>query len=226
MKRMVLPIPCIASLIIACVELPPPRDIHRDSLTVVQLRTLRSSDAAYSHPTKISADQMARVLAGVRVQKRQDPIFSIVTGKPEEMTAFSPGEVQALAIRLTEGLAAASPHEVVTFYRRYSDANVSLAVTSGGLFVRDQQLYFILANYRNSPADAMGHRQAMVYEIDPVDDPLLSLRPRSFTVGFSPAQAVIKDSRRQSVSYADPGNVVVIELAHLPTNSGPVPTGP
>lgn len=203
---------CVLLLLNACAELPPPRDIYRDEMTVVQVRAIRHPGAAYHHPANVRADAIAAVLSGVRVQKHQDPIVSIVTGRPELLQAFSPIEVQALTGRLVEGLAAASPSELVTFYRRYSDANVGLAVTSGGLFVRGRLLYLILSNHRNLPADAMWHKQAMVTGIDPIDDPLLSLRPMLYSVSFTRPQAVADEVRRGPIEYPDPAKVLVLDL--------------
>jgi hypothetical protein len=199
---------------VACTTLPPPRPVHRDALTAIELRTDPQLGDGHSHPATVTSAQMRAVLSGIRVQKRTDPVLSLVTGEAVAMPAFSPVEVDALAPRLGQALAMALPGEIVTFYRRYSDANVGLAVTSGGLFIRDHYVYFILANHRNRPADVMGHSQAMVYEIDPSESPLFSLKALSFAVSFSPEIAV-EPHPRWPRQYVDPGKAIVLDLHWL-----------
>ncbi|WP_447980505.1 hypothetical protein [Candidatus Nitrospira bockiana] len=224
--RRSMPIVLVVLLLsfVGCETVPPPRDIHRDALTVVQVRPVTSSTPPYSHPATLSTDQIARILSGLRVQKRGDPILSLVTGEAEETPAFSSTEIQALAPRLGEALAQASPRELVTFYRRYSDSTVGLAITSGGLYVRGSELYVILANARNRPAEVLGHQQAMMYDIDPLDDPLFSLRPASFNLTFTPAAAVRSDHPERR-GYIDPSKMIVLDLAQL-TVSPPRPAEP
>lgn len=209
---------------IACSSLPPPRAVYRDLSTAVELRADPQAGLGHSHPVTITPEQMTRILSGVRVQKRGDPILSAVTGQPEVVPAFSAAEVQALAPHLSHALAMASPQELVTFYRRYSDASLGLGITSGGLFVQDHALYLILANYRNRPSDVMS--QAVTYEVDPVDDPLLSLKAMSFSVSFSPPEAGSQPALRERWRYVDPGKVVVVDLERLQRQPEPVSSLP
>jgi hypothetical protein len=82
---------------LACRSLAPPRPVYRDLSTTVELRVDPQAGPGHSHPVTITPEQMARILSGVRVQKRQDPLLSVVTGQPEVMPAFSRAEVQPLA---------------------------------------------------------------------------------------------------------------------------------
>ena len=167
---------------------------------------------------------MTTLLRGIRVQNRPDPILGLVTGRPETMTAFSSNEIDVLAPQLSDALASAGPRELVTFYRRVSDAGIGLGVTSGGLFVQDHYLYFVLANYRNRPADVMS--QAVTYEIDPSDDPLLSLRAMSFAVSFTPPEAVAGSESKERWRYVDPGKLIVVDLQRLPDHIPPLSQAP
>jgi hypothetical protein len=198
----------------ACAPLPPPKTVYRDSATLIELRMDRGAGEGHSHPAMISSDVMKRVLAGIRVQPNRDPIISLATGEPEVTPAFTALEVQTLAPYLTEALATASPQELVTFYRRVSDPSIGLGVTSGGLFLQDKNLYFILANFRNRPSDVLS--QAVLYEVDPVDDPLLSLRAMSFSLSFSSPVPVVHPRYREPWRYVDPGKVLVLNINLLP----------
>lgn len=203
---------CVSGGFSSCASGPPPRTLYQDSLTTVQLREERRTEQSYNHPVSVTEAQMRELLSGIRVQKRGDLITNIVTGEPEATPAFQQGEIRALAPQLSRALNMATAKEIVTFYRRVTDANIGLAVTSGGLFVSEQHLYFILANHRNRPADVMS--QAVSYEFDPVDDPLFSLRAMSFAVTFIPVDVQVKQDPK-GLRYEDPGKVVVLDLQRL-----------
>ena len=203
---------CVSEGLVSCASLPPPRTVYQDSLTTVQLREERRTDQAYSHPVSVTNEQMIAILSGIRVQKRGEIIMNIVTGDPEAEPVFQQSEIQAMAPKLSQALSMATPKEIVTFYRRISDPNIGVIITSGGLFVNEQHVYFILANHRNRPSDVMS--QAVSYEVDPMDDPLFSLRARSFGVTFVPGEVQVKQDTKR-VRYEDPGKVVILDLQRL-----------
>ncbi len=198
---------------VGCSSLPPPRPIYQDYWTSIQLRVDAQAGGGHAHPASISPEQMAGILAGIRVQKLQDPVFRLVTGEKSAGPAFSAEEIRVLAPQLSRALALASPQEIATFYRRVSSANVGLAVTSGGVFVRDNRLYLVLANHRALPSDLMRQINP-AYELDPVDAPLLALRAGDFKLSFSPPEAEVHLSNRQrGWNYPDPAKVLVVDLA-------------
>jgi hypothetical protein len=137
-----------------------------------------------------------------------------MTGKPEEVPAFSQVDIEILGPALSRALGTASPHEIVTFYRRHSDATLSMGVTSGGLFLEGHHLYFVLANFRNRPSDVQS--QAIANEYDPLEDPLMSLRALSFAVLFTPAGALAPPDTPLVWKYMDPGKFFVLDLDRLP----------
>lgn len=197
---------------VGCNSLPPPRPVYQDQLTSIQLQVDVQAGVGHSHPASISPEHMAGILAGIRVQRLQDPVFRLVTGEKPVGPAFSAEEIRVMAPQLSRALALATPQEVVTFYRRFSNANVGLAVTSGGLFVRDGRLYLVLANHRALPSDLM--RQVNpAYEIDPVDAPLMALRAGDFKLSFWPPETEVHlpDGQR-GWNYPDPAKVLVVDL--------------
>lgn len=206
-----------ALVLSACESLPQPRMAYQDEATQIQLRHDGQAGSGHSHPARVSADRMTQILQDLRVQKRGDPVFGIVTGNPEEVPAFSVSEIRTLAPALSKALAAASPQEIVTFYRRTSDQVSSVGVISGGLFLEGHQLYFVLANHRNRPSDVMS--QAVSTEFDPTTDPLLSLKARSYAVKFRWPEALVPDDTPLVWRYVDPGKFMVIDLDRLPVRS-------
>jgi hypothetical protein len=143
-------------------------------LTVIQLRVDPKAAEAHSHPARLTPEQVKEVLSGIRIQKRQEPVLSLILGQAEAMPAFTSVEVQILSVPISTALAMAAPNELVTFYRRVSDAHIGLGYTTGGVFVQDGLVYVVLANHRVKPTDGMV-RDVPMYPIDPIDNPLLPL---------------------------------------------------
>ena len=204
-----------------CSSPPPPRTSYQDPITSIRLYVDERAGAGHSHPGQVSADQMARVLTGIRVVPRSGYISSLMTGQPQANPAFSSGEVQVLAPRLSRALTEATPQEVVTFYRRFTDASVGLGITSGGMFVQGSHLFVILANNRTLPTEGMN--QNMVTDFDPIDSPLIPIARTSFRVEFTPATAVVPPGQRQSWPYIDDGRILAIDLQQLDGDMKSVP---
>ncbi|MGH7232017.1 MAG: hypothetical protein ACREJU_11765 [Nitrospiraceae bacterium] len=211
----------IIGLIHGCTSAPPPRLVYQDPITLVKLQFDRHANGGHTHPVKISHEQMTRVLSGIRVKAREGMIPSVIMGRGDWNPAFSAIEIQTLTPQLTQALELAKPEELATFYRRISDASVGLAVTSGGLFVEGNQLFFILANNRTLPSEALN--QNMIYEIDPIDSPLLPInRARTgFKVSFSPSAAIVPPDAHPRWQYIDEGRIVVIDLGGLAREATP-----
>ncbi len=208
----------------SCGSAPPSRPVYQDPITSIRVQEDSQAGLGHSHPAKIPPEQMALLLSGIRVQPRQNVVSSIVSGEAERTAAFSPAEMKTLAVELPKALEQARPNELVTFYRRVSDASIGLGYTTGGLFLNDAYLYFILANHRTMPSSVLG--QAMTYELDPVDSPLLPLNRGGFSVSFSPVIAQVPDYAHQPWRYVDEGRLVVIDLRRIPVEVKPSSPGP
>lgn len=199
--------------VLSCVGSPPPRPLYQDRLTVIELRTDPQAGRGHSHPATMSLEQMARILAGIKVRKDRSVVHLLFTDEAETSRAFNSEEVAALTPLLVQALGSAQPGELVTFYRRFSNAASGLVYTTGGMFMRDGHLYIILANYRQSSAATMSIGNP-AYEIDPVDDPLLSLRRGSYAVSFVPQEAEVHPVAGQwQWNYPDRGKIVVVDPA-------------
>ncbi len=173
-----------------CSSLPEPRAVYEDPRTVIQLRVDTMADLVHSHPAKLTPEQVKDLLSGIRVQKNREPVLRVIVGQSEALPAFSSGEIYALAKPISAALALAAPQELVTFYRRVSDAQIGLGYTSGGIFVQDGLVYIVLANHRATPSDGMV-RDVPMYPPDPVDDPLLSLGNTVSTLSYARPEAEV-----------------------------------
>lgn len=211
-RQRLLTLVCILTLV-GCSSPLPPRTLYHDQTTLIRLQVDERTPSVHTHPAQIGADEIAEVLRGIRVIARKGMVWSFVAGAPQANPAFSPGEIQTLAPKLSRALAQAKPEELVTFYHRVSDANLGLGITSGGLFVQDAHLYFVLANNRTMPSEGMSENR--VHEIDPVDNPLLPISRSSFRVAFAPATAAVPSDEWHLWPYVDQGRILVIDLAQL-----------
>lgn len=198
---------------VGCTTAPPPTPFYQDLATSVAFQHDGRARTPHSHPATVTPETMAEILKGVQVVSRQGILKSIYLNKADQGPAFSSMEIRLLAPKLSAALSKAKPEQLVTFYRRISDENVGLAITSGGLFVQDQQLYFVLANNRTLPTSGMG--QNMVYALDPVETPLLPIARIDFKAVFTPGTALVREEERISWPYIDEGRLLAIDLTQL-----------
>ena len=144
----------------------------------------------HSHPVSLKPEQIAAVLAGVRIEEplalvrgdilQRDPVPPIhPTFADKDITFFAP--LLALA------LGKAMPEEVVTFYQTRSMSANTREVTSGGLFIQGDELHLILANYR-SQTRYMGD-MGVVETQDDRFTPMQSLAPQGGRLNFEPHSA-------------------------------------
>lgn len=207
----------LAGLLVAgCTSTPAPIVIHEGPRTSIRLMFDPQAGTGHSHPTVITPEQIARLLRGVWVTKRDIVGMGLLAGEPEGTPAFSPAETNTLATYLAEALGKASPKDMATFYLTMADPSGSRLVTSGGLFVRNGRLYFVLANFRTSPSSG---QYETPYEIDSRDDPLLPIARYKFTVGFTPSHARIPNAHVRGKDgyerYLDESKLLVIDLKRL-----------
>ena len=166
--------------------------IYDNPTTYVRLefdRTVRKG-TEHSHPISLMPEQIAAVLDGVRIEEphalirgdilQRDPI-------PRVHPAFTDKEIAFFAPLFVLAFSKATPEEVITFYQTRSISAITREVTSGGVFIRGDELHLILANYR-SPT----HYMADAGVADTHDDrltPMQSLAPQRVGLDFKPHSA-------------------------------------
>jgi hypothetical protein len=144
----------------------------------------------HSHPVSLRPEQIAAVLAGVRIEEplalvrgdilQRDPV-------PPIHATFSDKDIAFLAPLLAIALRKATSEEVVTFYQTRSIAANTREVTSGGLFIQGDELHLILANYR-SPTRYMPDMGVAETQDDRFT-PMQSLAPQGGHLNFEPYSA-------------------------------------
>ncbi len=182
------------SLTLAGCAIPqvPSRPVYEDPVNFIRLeRDPYVLDEApytkHNHPYQISAGDLERILRGISVKQRRIGPVVWVAGEATPEQAFNEQELGLLAPKLAEALSRAQYNERVTFYMSLPQTSIKRVITSGGLYLRDQRLHFLLGNHRivyGIPA------YGMVY------DRRYPMRPtaaKGFDLLFQPADAVIKE---------------------------------
>ena len=208
-----------------CVTEPAPIVVYEDKYDSFWIKyDPRAQGAGHSHPVTITPDQMAKVLGGVLVADRSQLIGNIRGSEADWASAFTPMQIKTLAPQLSEALRKASPKDMATFYLTILDREHGRLVTSGGLFVRNKRLYFILANFRTMPSSKI---YETTYEIDTRSEPLLPIARFQFALGFRPKEAWIPNGEVRGKDgyewYMDESKQVIIDLPRLFSETAPIP---
>jgi len=150
--------------------------------------------AGHHHPVTLTPEQVAAVLSGVMIVEplAKMPIYDEMGG-PRRHRAFDENLVAFFAPLLALGLAQATPEEVITFYLSKDLSGVTREVTSGGIFVQDEdRLHLILGNYR-SRTNYMADFGAAPTTDDRLT-PMLPLAPQRGRLDFEPPGAATVSS--------------------------------
>lgn len=200
-------------LLAACAAVPP-RTVYNDGALTIQVMSDSRATTGHSHPAVLAPEQLARVLAGMRLESDSaEPMGS--ASRSDAVPAFSPEDIQVLVPGFLKGLKAANPDQIVTFHRVLGGGTAHRAVTSGGLFVHNGLLYLVLANYRTK-SDSAPREETVGGLVDIRDHPLVPVVRGGYKVGFDPSDAwVPRDQRTVSWTYLDERKLAVIDLRRL-----------
>lgn len=213
-------------LLVGCaIPQVPYRAVYEDPVNYVRLE---QDDAvlpewppsAHAHPKAISVDEMTRLLRGFMVQEHRIWLQRWIQGEAPFEAAFREQDIRLLAPQLAEAFAEAKPNERVTFYLSEPQTSVKRTITTGGLYMRDTELHFILGNWQ------------IVYGIPTygmIYDRRYPMRPtaaKGFDLFFQPHQAVVKQSTSLwDTLLANTKDELVIDLNKIGANdiAGAVP---
>lgn len=105
--------------------------IHESERGAVYVERFADRSFHASHPMRVSAEMMTRVLRGVFVKDTGGVLGSLVKSKPQTMQAFGNEDVEYLAPILADGLARAASDQQVGF--RIVQVSEPVSPQSGGL---------------------------------------------------------------------------------------------
>jgi hypothetical protein len=199
-----------------CLASPQPIVVSHTPGQLVEVRFDPRAGHGHSHPRTLTVSQMSAVLKGVQLHERDLVGTAGLFMGSDAVSAFTDKEVAALAPHLVAGLAKASPVDLVSFYLAQRGSNRVPLITSGGVFVRNQRLYLILANARTSPSSV---QYETTYETNSLGNPLLPIARFKFVAGFIPSdwRVLTVEAKRMDDwdGYLDESKVVVLDLDHV-----------
>lgn len=131
----------------------PSRVIYEDPVNFVRLEPdpfflPEWPPTANSHPALISPGEIGDILKGFIVREHRPWLLAKILGEAPWEPAFRDEEIALLVPRLSEALAQAKPDERVTYYLSRPQTSIKREITSGGIYVKDNQFHFILGNRR------------------------------------------------------------------------------
>ncbi|HIC03940.1 MAG TPA: hypothetical protein EYO65_00175 [Nitrospirales bacterium] len=136
----------------AGVQQPAPRIIVQDTQTIVRLDTdtsIKGPDdpGRYAHPAEIGVGQLQTIFDAIRIQAQRLALQKKFSGKNPQQRVFEAAEIATLAPIVKDAFSQASPKERVVFALT-KPAEKGQEATVGEMYVKDQQLHFILNCYR------------------------------------------------------------------------------
>jgi hypothetical protein len=205
----------------ACaIPIVPYRAVYEDPVNYVRLEADDSvlpewPPSQHLHPKVMRVEDVSRILGGISVKEHRIWLQRWLQGEAPLVPAFRPEELALLSQQIAEALAEARQDERVTFYLSQPQTSVKRIITTGGLYVHDTELHFILGNWQvlyGIPT------YGMIY------DRRYPMRPtaaKGFDLFFEPGEATI--ARRHSLwdtLLANTDDELVIDLTKV--SSSPI----
>ncbi len=172
------------------------RVVHQDAAGFVSLESPLVGGTGritpYSHPLQFTEQEMAAVLQSVGAQREMSSIrYYVLRQDPRSEPVFTPQEIQLLVPHLVAAFSKARPEEVIVFFLNQPRQDGVLEITSGGLFVQDERLYFLLANLRAPVTTASKTERAREHPLTPLSAPDFEMTGRAHQVVLEPTSTVL-----------------------------------
>lgn len=145
----------------------------------------RDQPGANQHPSPISSDEMREILSSLFVNQR-------VLLRTQQVSLFSPGELQILSSTLAQGLSRAQPNEDITFVTLGVHAGAIAAerkTNSGRVFIDDNGRLNIIFGLLHQE-----YREKEQYTGQDIDRRVNPLLPGSRKNDSTPASRVVLDN--------------------------------
>lgn len=193
----------------------PSRIVYEDPVNYVRLEEDSTvlpewPQGHFSHPAVLEKEVLRTVLSSLRVQEHRIPLQRWLQGEAPLVSVFTEEELGLLSAQLVDGLAQAQYNERVTFYLSQPLTFMRRTITSGGMYVRGNELHLLLGNWRiiyGVPS------YGMIY------DRRYPMRPtaaKGFDLFFEPSAAVIaQENSFVDTLFANTKDELVIDLSKI-----------
>jgi hypothetical protein len=201
----------------------PSRIVYEDPVNYVRLEEDKTvlpewPQGHFSHPAVLEKERLRTILSSLRVQEHRVTPQLWLQGEAPLVPVFTEDELSLLSAQLADGLAQAQYNERVTFYLSQPLTFMRRTITSGGMYVRGNELHLLLGNWRiiyGVPS------YGMIY------DRRYPMRPtaaKGFDLFFEPAAAVIpQESSLIDNLFANTRDELVIDLSKI-QSADPAPS--
>jgi len=181
------------------------------------LLTQERKGVDYSHPADLSVDDIAILLRSLKVEKEVSLLsYYVLRHNPTPEPVFSEDDITLLAPHLKAAWAKAESQETVVFFVNRSRKDRVPLITSGGMFLRGDQLVFVLGNFHTPmPSEP---RRARVRE-----HPMISVGEPDFRFVAGPAQTILTKKSQANVSLPRKVPTLLIQYQSLLVGAHPNP---
>ncbi len=203
------------------------RIVYEDPVNYVRLEEDKTvlpewPQGHFSHPTVLEKELLRSILSSLKVQEHRIPPQRWLQGEAPLVPVFTEEELVLLSAQLANGLAQAQYNERITFYLSQPLTFMRRTITSGGIYLRGNELHLLLGNWRiiyGVPS------YGMIY------DRRYPMRPtaaKGFDLFFEPADAVItQESSFVDDLFANTKDELVIDLSKIEVaDPAPSPRSP
>ncbi|MEX0830458.1 MAG: SHOCT domain-containing protein [Nitrospirales bacterium] len=149
--------------------------VNEPEMTVGMEVTYRDGSPEYSHPAAINPELLDQVLHHIEVQP-SSLLERIAGGSATIQQAFSAEQRSVLCNALSKALNLATSLETVTFYWATPRGNGLWEITSGGLYLQEDDLHMLLTNYRQTVPAKNPPQNPRKHPLSPLGESLHSLR--------------------------------------------------
>jgi hypothetical protein len=164
---------------------------------VVKLQAVPDANngQGFSHPADIPVEKLAHVMRGLRVEVHSSAFslpFGRTSGSSGGQRVFSEREIKFFAPLFAKGLEQATPEELVTFYETGDISDEYQLTTSGGLFVKGDELHFLLSNHNVKTRIWQDNEQ---YEAPYYLRPMEPMDPQPGRLAFDPSHLMVEPTK-------------------------------
>lgn len=205
----------VALVLGGCARLPyTTKVLYQDQQVVVSAQE-ELDRPEYTHPTQLTAAEVASILRGLSAREQQRLPLRWFAEEIPPKAVFRADEIEALALYLAEAFMKIGPNERVHFELIGPGLNPSVRkdVLSGWVAVRNSYFYFTLEYFHVQ----IPTRKSDLYDYNyPTPPPL----PKDYLLYFEPGRFWVTDQHgRRAVEYRS-------FLKSAPSLSGPGAIGP
>ncbi len=150
--------------------------------------TYREGSPEYFHPVAVNPEFLDQFLKLIEVQPSS--LLDRLTGSSATIQkAFSDEQLEVLTGPLSKALEQSTSLETVTFFWATPRGNGIWEITSGGMFLHDNNLHLVLPNFRHTVPATTPPQQLKEHPLTPLGEPLHSLKPIDPVKQLSPSLA-------------------------------------